>query len=160
MEHGFDQATYGSWLSLVAETAGVSGATIARVELHSVDSVRPRRLGRRSSKRPDESSSLPVRAVVQVRDAQGAVVGATYWYGNQEDLARGVAVDFGCDLHASRGSQIIAWIDDQQTICSARQALAPQHASQRPFESFKAMKLMLRKAPRNQGGEPLSAEAA
>ncbi len=160
MEHGIDQATYGSWLSLVAETAGVSGATIARVELHTVNSIGPKRLGRRSNDRADSKGSTPVRVVVQVHDVQGSVVGATYWYGDQEDLERGVAVDFGCDLDVNRGSQIVAWIDDQQIVCSARQALAPEHASSRLFESFRAMKLMLRNAPQIQGGEPLSAAAA
>lgn len=140
MQHALNHSARGSWLSLVAETAGVSGATIARVELHSVDSVA-------RAPRSQRGASLSLRAVIQIQDAWGDVVGATYWYGNEEDLAGGVAVDLGCDFHVSPGSRVVAWIDDQQTVCSARQALAPQHASEQAFEPFKGMKLGLHKDP-------------
>lgn len=126
----------GSWLSLVAETAGVPGATIARVELFLSENISRDKssLGR---------ASAPLRAIVQVHDAEGRVVGATYWHGDATDLARGVPVDLGCDLNSTWGARVVAWLDDE-TVCGPSQAVAPDHVSEKSFDPFSAMKLMLR----------------
>jgi hypothetical protein len=99
-----------SWLALVAETAGVPGAAIARVELSG------------------SSWSGPVRAVVQIVDAWDQVVGAGSWYGEGSDLLRGATLDIGYDLYSSRGLSVVAWIDSDRRAGTARLAHAPESA--------------------------------
>jgi len=118
--------TGNSWLSLVAETAGVSGATITRVELGSHDRLHGAK-----------------RAVVQLRDRRGQVIGAAYWYGDGSDLSAGVSVDLGCDLAAPAGSTLIAWIDEDALTISARSAAPSLSAVSRLFDRTTGMKLML-----------------
>lgn len=129
MEHSVSHSGCGSWLSLVAETAGVSGATIARVELSAHDQFYG-----------------PIRAVIQVVDDRGQIVGATRWSGNAADLATGVAVDLGCDLSSTWGSQVIAWVEQASVVSSPRCAEAPQYATHHSFDPIRSMKLMLHKA--------------
>lgn len=126
MEHSVSHSGCSSWLSLVAETAGVSGATIARVELNARDEF----FG-------------PVRAVIQVIDDRGQVVGATTWSGHATDLLEGVALDIGCDLSSTWGSQVVAWIEEQDVVTSARFAQAPTYATRHSFDPIRSMKLML-----------------
>lgn len=115
-----------SWLSLVAETAGVSGATITRVELASA-----------------EHRSGPTRAIVQIQNRDGQVMGATYWYGDGSDLNAGISVDLGCDLTTPLGSSVVAWIDEEKLTVSAQRAIAPPHAARLRFSRTTGMKLML-----------------
>ncbi len=115
-----------SWLSLVAETAGVAGTAIARVKL--------------------QASALlgPARVVVQLVDSDQEVVGATYWYGEGSDLETGVSVDIGCDFFTAHDIEVRAWVDDGLTSSSARRALAPHLVACAPYDENVAMKLSLR----------------
>lgn len=88
------RAPQDSWLSLVAETAGVADCSVARVEL----------VGAPFGVRGD------VRIVVQVLGAGGLVLGATTWEGNARELARGVFVDLGTS-GATGGERVVAWVD-------------------------------------------------
>lgn len=124
-----------SWLSLVAETAGVSGATVLRIEIRG-ESV----LGRAE----DEW----VRAIVQIQDAFGGVVGAVGWEGQARELAQGVNVDIGCDLAAAWGSRVVGWIPITNESVEPARAVAPLNATARAFEPSRAMKLMLHRPVR------------
>jgi hypothetical protein len=120
-----------SWLSLVAETAGMSGATVARVQLQANG-------GRQR---------IPggwVRATVQIQDELGNVVGATSWDGDARELAEGVSVDVGCDLGAGWGRHIVGWIQNDPYAVEPTRVVAPWDAATRFFEPARAMKLMLR----------------
>lgn len=132
-----------SWLSLVAETAGVVGAAIARVELQA------------------RGLSGPVRAVVQVVDAQGQVVGAANWYGDGSDLGRGASVDIGCDFSSS-DLRAVAWIDEPRSAVPARLAQAPRHAASGKCDPFEAIHLDLhpRRRARPQAAVGFVPEAA
>jgi hypothetical protein len=121
-----EQDKTSSWLSLVAETAGVSGATITRVQLQGF-----------------AGQADAVRAIVQVLDSRGRVIGASYWDGDSRELAQGVMVDLGCDLGAALGSRIVGWIVDEHTGIEARRAVAPYDAAGQYFDPTRAMKLML-----------------
>lgn len=124
-----------SWLSLVAETAGVSGATVARVEIQGQELTSP----------PTDGS---VRAIIQIQDDFGAVVGAGTWEGDVRDLVHGVSLDVGCDLGAGFGTRVVGWIEaDPRPIDPAR-APAPFDATGRYFDPTQAMKLMLRRPVR------------
>jgi hypothetical protein len=123
-----------TWLSLVAETAGVSGATIARIELGGYIS-------------PDEGPTDPrasLRAIVQIHDSTGVVIGATSWEGTSAELAATTAIDLGCDLGASLGSRVVGWIEAPQHSVEPRLARAPHDAAARYFDPTRSMKLMLR----------------
>ncbi len=116
-----------NWLSLVAETAGVPGAAVARVQLGAIGVVGP------------------VRAVVQVLDASDRVLGATYWYGEGTDLAAHATVDIGYeyDFIHREPLRVAAWIDGQLDIHPARYVVAPPHAAIRPYDRTAGLKLML-----------------
>jgi hypothetical protein len=93
-----------SWLSLVAETAGVSGAVVARVQLQS------------------RRNRVFSRAVVQILDATDHILGACYWYGDGADLCAGTSVDIGYDLDSAGGLRVRAWLDDSTIMLPARLA--------------------------------------
>lgn len=120
-----------SWLSLVAETAGVSGATVARVEIQS-------------QKLASTPRSGSVRAVIQIQDDFGGVVGAGTWEGDVRDLAHGVSLDVGCDLGAGLGTRVVGWIQPDPRPVDPARTLAPFDATGRYFDPTQAMKLMLR----------------
>lgn len=93
-----------TWLSLVAETAGVAGACVTRIRLRA------------------SSARGLVRAIVQVQDRQGRVVGASDWIGDGIDLVCGAYVDLGCDFTALDELHIVAWLTsphDQQPAVTA-----------------------------------------
>jgi hypothetical protein len=126
MEHLNSRTT--SWLSLVAETAGVAGATIARVEVCLQPSA--------------VRQSGPLCAVVQLQDLFGNVVGQTQIWGEEADFLQGQYADLGCDLSSTRGAQVVAWfIDDESTPSGKLQA--PAQARRCSFDVTRAMKLML-----------------
>jgi hypothetical protein len=118
-----------TWLSLVAETAGVAGASVTRVKLKA------------------SGARGVVRAIVQVLDQQGRVVGASVWVGDGIDLVCGTYVDLGCDFSALDGLHIVAWLTSILDQQPASRALAPAFAS-RPFDPYVPTTLELR------GGEP------
>lgn len=121
-----------SWLSLVAETAGVSGATVARVVLF---------LGA-----PTEiPANRPRRAWIQIQDPAGRVVGATQAWGDEADFLSGLSTDVGCDLDGGAGWSVIAWLDEESNplLAEPRHQVAPPHAARCPFDMYRAMKLML-----------------
>ena len=137
MEQVIPHSKINSWLSLVAETAGVSGATIMRLKIEA-----------------NTRGSGCTRAVVQVRDSVGKVLGATYWYGRSEQLLDGVTVDLGCDLETHVGTEVVGWIESGGAAIDPRGAQAPQKLARTFFHPTRAMKLMLL------GEEPIVAEAA
>jgi len=96
-----------TWLSLVAETAGVAGACVTRIRLRAT------------------SARGVVRAVVQVQDRHGRVVGATDWIGDGIDLVCGAYVDLGCDFSALDELHIVAWLTSPQDQQPAVTAVAP-----------------------------------
>jgi len=114
-----------SWLSLVAETAGVAGAGIARVVLAA-----PQLAG-------------PVRAVVQIHDHFGQVVGATHWYGEGCDLRTGATVDLGYDVLVPSDLKVVAWIDRALDRAPALLALPPREAVARDYDPRIALRLNL-----------------
>ncbi len=119
-----------SWLSLVAETAGVSGATVARVEL--------------CARMPEgQSPHQPAHAVVQILDDFGRVIAAAAWEGESRELERGVCLDVGCDLGSAWGSLVVAWIEPGSRSRRPELVTAPKDAAARYFEPTRAMKLML-----------------
>lgn len=124
-----------SWLSLVAETAGVSGATVARVEIRGESA-----LGR--------TGSAWTRAILQVQDDSGAVMGAVAWEGEARELAQGVTVDIGCDLEGAPASRVVGWIRTSPESTDPARALPPWHAATRSFDPTRAMKLMLHQPAR------------
>lgn len=83
-----------SWLSLIAEAAGVEASQIARIELcgHA---------------RGDQ------RIVVQILAHDGRVLGAERWEGSAVDLQRGVRVDVGAWMTPddARDARAIAFAD-------------------------------------------------
>jgi hypothetical protein len=106
-----------SWLSLVAETAGVEGATIARVNV----------AGR--------STFEGVSTVyVQVIDSHSNVVGAARRAITAADLQQGFSVDVGCDLLIALGATVVAWMERGLPERSARDQMVPAHATRRHFE--------------------------
>jgi hypothetical protein len=133
-------SSHSSWLELVAETAGVAGAGVVRVELSA----------------PAARGS--VRAVVQVVDRHEQVIGATYWYGDGADLRSGTAVDVGCDFSSLHGLRIVAWLDEPQQNRAPRHAVAPVHASSCAYDPFVTMSLEL-KRPRTVRTAPLRRRA-
>lgn len=120
-----------SWLSIVAETAGVSGATIERLEICS-------------DGKWNDSASGSIRAIVQILDDLGRVIGAAAWEGQHAELANGVRLDVGCDLEAAWASRVVGWIDPSLHTNRPERAIAPWDATGRFFERGRAMKLMLR----------------
>lgn len=122
-----------TWLSLVAETAGVSGATVARVVLQA-----PWFAGR---------STKAVRAIVQIHDSWGQIMGAAQAWGAAEQLSEGLRVDVGCDLSATLGATVVAWIEVEphcpNQFVEAHQASAPMGAARTTLDPTRAMKLML-----------------
>lgn len=124
-----------SWLSLVAETAGVSGATVARVEIRGESA-----LGRAGSEWR--------HAILQVQDDSGAIVGAVAWEGEARELAQGVTVDVGCDLEGGFASRVIGWIQTSAPGSDPAHALPPWHAAACTFDPTRSMKLMLHQPTR------------
>jgi len=114
-----------TWLSLVAETAGVAGACVTRIKLRA------------------KSVRGVVRAIVQVLDGNGRVVGASDWIGDGIDLVCGTYVDLGCDFSALDGLQIVAWLTSILDQQPASLALAPALAG-RPFDPYIPTTLELR----------------
>ncbi len=115
-----------SWLSLVAETAGVSGAMISRIHLQGETHLQG-----------------PARVIVQVLDREGQVIGATRWYGKSEELSEGTVVDVGCDLGATLEALVVGWIETKVAYADPRATLAPIEKSTLYFNPMHAMKLML-----------------
>lgn len=124
-----------SWLSLVAETAGVSGATVARVEIRGESAL-------------GQAGSQWTRAILQIQDDAGAVVGAVAWEGEARELAQGVTVDVGCDLESAVASRVVGWIQTSPAGTDPSRALPPWHATARSFDPTRAMKLMLHQPAR------------
>ncbi len=135
----------GSWLSLVAETAGVAGAGVARIELIC----------------PDCAPGF-VTAVVQLLGPYGQVLAATRWVGRGSELSRGVKIDLAYDLESSDDIHLIGWQQRTALQGSPSAALAPEtptvvrfHPTR--FHPTRAMKLMLRSpvsAPRLRSALP------
>lgn len=147
-----------SWLSLVAETAGVPGATVARVEIYgdkavgrgNGDLLAPKGWGGGSvtseasaSSEGSAASVSSVRAVIQIRDDSGALLGAASWEGSARELAEGVTVDVGCDLSAGLGTRVVGWIHSGAGPVDTARPFAPWYAASRYFDPTHAMKLML-----------------
>lgn len=105
-----------TWLALVAETAGVAGAGVARVQL--------RARGVRG----------PARVIVQVIDRHQRVVGASDWTGDGADLALGTSADVGCDTQELEGLRIVAWIDEPKTAIAPWFAPVPAHGASRAYD--------------------------
>lgn len=124
--------TRSSWLSLVAETAGVPGTAIARVLLAG----------------PPVAGQA--RAVVQVKNSQGQVVGAAYWYGEGYDLAVGASVDIGFDMSSTDELRVVAWLDDESGFTPPRARVAPHDAASRLYDRGVAAQLWLK--PQNAAG--------
>lgn len=124
-----------SWLSLVAETAGVSGATVARVVLF---------MGAQAG----SPASRPRRAWIQIQDPAGRVVGATQVWGDEADFQSGLSTDVGCDLDGSAGCEVVAWLDEEShsLLAEPRHQVAPPHAARCGFDVTHAMKLILTRA--------------
>lgn len=120
----------GSWLSLVAETAGVAGAGVARVELISA-----------------ASSSRLVTCVVQLVGRYGQVLAATRWVGPSADLTRGVKIDLAYDLESTEDVFLVGWRQEKALTGSAYHEQAPVGVSALPFDPTRAMKLMLGRPP-------------
>jgi hypothetical protein len=118
-----------SWLSLVAETAGVSGRAVWPVDLSLP-------LGAAASERL-------LRARVQIVTEWGQVVGSSELVAPVEDFWRGTKVEVGCDLVDAIGSHVVAWIEE----AGAPSARPPLHASLVDFNPSRAMKLMLEAHP-------------
>lgn len=114
-----------TWLSLVAETAGVAGAYVTRVKLRA------------------SGARGVVRAIVQVLDRQGRVVGASDWVGDGIDLVCGTYVDLGCDFNALEGLQIVGWLTSILDQQPASLAFAPA-VTRRPFDPYVPTTLELR----------------
>lgn len=83
-----------SWLSLIAEAAGVEASQVARIEL------RGQAVG-------------PQSVIVQIVAQSGRVLGAERWEGRAEDLKHGVRVDLGVWMtpEDAREARAIAFID-------------------------------------------------
>jgi hypothetical protein len=122
-----------SWLSLVAEIAGVSGATVARVELCTP--FAPAQL------------TKPVRAIVQIQSCSDEISGAAQTWGTVAELVEGLRVDVGCDLSETLGATIVAWIEIEPNcpnqFVEAQNAVAPRNATRTALDPTRAMKLML-----------------
>lgn len=127
-----------SWLSLVAETAGVSGATVARVEICG-------------EKVMGQMEGDWVRAIIQIKDDFGSVVGAVSWDGTAGELADGVTVDVGCDLSAGFGSHVVGWLQKSAAPVDPVLAHCPRDATSRYFDPAQSMKLMLKRRARHDG---------
>lgn len=120
-----------SWLSLVAETAGVSGIEVTRVQISC-------------SECPRGTSSV----VVQMQDRYGRVIGAARAKRWGADLAQGVSVDVGYDSWEARGATLIAWIEPSTSFEPARQLAAPARAARAPFDPLGLNFLALKGKPR------------
>jgi len=118
--------TRSSWLSLVAETAGVPGTAIARVLLSG------------------PAGAGQWRAVVQVKTARGQVVGAAYAHGEEYDLALGASVDIGFDVLTQDELHVVAWLDDGAVFGPARAQAEPAHATSKVYEPGTAVHLFLK----------------
>lgn len=114
-----------SWLSLVAETAGMADCSIARVELQG-----------------PSSGSGDRRVIVQVLGANGAVLGAATWTGPARDLARGVVVDLGYSGYGG-ASTVMAWIDPSDVGAEPFFSAATSRAVTAPLVGDRASRLML-----------------
>ena len=114
-----------SWLSLVAETAGMADCSIARVELQG-----------------PSFGSGDRRVIVQVLGANGAVLGAATWTGPARDLARGVVVDLGYSGYGG-ASTVMAWIDPSDVGAEPFFSAATSRAVTAPLVSDRASRLML-----------------
>jgi hypothetical protein len=124
-----DQATHtesrNSWLSLVAEAAGVSGTAIMRVGVRSLDI---------------QSSGT---IYLQVLDRHGHVCGATRHRARAGELFDTVFLDLGFDWEGRANTTLIAWVDCESPTGGAWTAEAPEWATTVAFEPTHAMKLML-----------------
>lgn len=124
-----DQQTHhqrSTWLSLVAETAGVSGATVVRVPV-----------------RCPRFSADSATVYVQVRSRAGAVVGAARQTIRGADLREGVALDLGVELEAGLSGMVVAWVEERPVLLGARAATVPDGATRAPFEPFFPSVLLL-----------------
>lgn len=121
-----------TWLSLVAETAGVSGATVVRVPV-----------------RCPQFSAASATVYVQVRNHTGAVVGAARQTIRGAELREGVALDLGVELESGLGGMVVAWVDERPALLGARVATAPAAATRAPFEPFFPSVLLLRNPGHN-----------
>lgn len=119
-----------SWLSLVAETAGVSGVTSARIELEMP-------VGSRVWART-------LRGHVQIVTPSGEVVGETTIVAPVEDFWDGLSVQVDCDLTSAIGSRVIAQVEQVGTRSTDRAHGPLLLMAAHEFEPARAMKLMLR----------------
>jgi hypothetical protein len=115
-----------SWLALVAETAGVGDCGIARVCLAL-----------------DGRPSGELRAVVQVQDAQGRVLGAAEFFGLAEDF-RSTLVDVGYSgFSPKKPLRLVAWLAGTTDPAEPEVLIAPSHASVGELREVVALKLIL-----------------
>ncbi len=114
-----------SWLSLVAEAAGMADCSVARVELQCPSSG------------PGER-----RVIVQVLGESGSVLGAATWTGSASELARGVIVDLGYSGYGG-ASTVLAWIDPSDVGADPFFSAATSRAVTGPLARDRASRLVL-----------------
>lgn len=122
-----------SWLSIIAEAAGVGRSDIASVEISS------KALG-------------PVWITAQLRSPEGRVLGATGWSGSGEELEERVRLDFGfCweDVADHEGgAELVVFFDESHGAVAPEDQVADAIASRTRFRPGSTARLRLDRATR------------
>jgi len=132
-----------SWLSLVAETAGVAGASISRVQVQC-----------------PEFSDEGATVFIQLLDSNGKVLSAARQFTTGSELSRGLSMDLGLDLSVTAAGLVVAWAEAGSARKGALRARPPARATSVAFDPTRPAELLLSEPTRTDVWSAPSARTA